>query len=1087
MRKADRRPLRKARKATGRIRRLHLENLEDRRVMAGDAVLDWNAIALEAVKNDASLAPPDEGGPTRAANALAIVHLAMYDAVNAMDGSHAPYRFTSHAAQTASMDAAVATAAHATLVKYWPQQEAFFDQAYVDYLAGIPDGLAQDQGVALGNAAAGRMMFDRFDDGSANDTPFPLTNEPGHHQPDPLHPNQGLLTPNWGGVKPFSMDAVENFLPGPPPALDSAEYVDAFNEVKVLGAVDAETADRDGNGLPDRTVEQTQIGLYWGYDGAKGLGTPPRLYNQIARVIAEQQGNTIVDNARLFAMLNMTMADAGIAAWNTKYIYDFWRPVVAIREGDGDGNAATVGEADWAPLGAPASNSDNPNGDFTPPFPAYTSGHATFGAAAFRTIERFYGTDEIAFDFMSDELNGVTKDAHGNVRPAVVRHFDRLSDATWENAISRIYLGVHWIFDATAGVATGTAIADFMFDHEMFDRAVPHDPVMDWNWVALEAMRRDSMLPQADLNSPTMSSLALGYVHAAIYDAVSAIDGTLSTYAFTVKGAQDANLDAAVASSAHAVLALLFPSQRAELDAELDAYLAGIPNDAAKREGIAVGRSVANRLMGSRENDGRNASMDFALTDAPGHHQRDPLHPNQPILTPQWGEITPFAMTAGDQFLAPPPPALDSDAYTAAYNEVMIAGAEDAETADRDGNGLPDRTREQTEIGLFWAYDGSRNMATPPRLYNQMVRAIAEEQGNTVIENARLFALVNISMADAGIASWGTKYVYDFWRPIVGIRNGDSDGNPDTVGDPNWRPLGAPASNSGDPDGNFTPPFPAYTSGHATFGGAVFHTLQLFYGTDQLPFTFQSDEMNGVTAGADGGVRAPLMRHFDTLSQAMEENGQSRIYLGIHWAFDKALGIEQGSQIADYVFQHEFRPRMVFQNEEHPTDVNGDGQLSIADVVTQVVQIRSLQETGEMAPGFEGFCDVNDDQHLTIGDLVIVVDAMRSQAAGEAIPGENGGQGSGKGFAAVDAGTEESPMQLISADFGQELAIVAEDEPVEQTSGDASTGAEEFETMPAEWDGASTGDDQPLESTMIEDAGEGPGEADPFCDLPHDA
>jgi len=250
---------------------------------------------------------------------------------------------------------------------------------------------------------------------------------------------------------------------------------------------------------------------------------------------------------------------------------------------------------------------------------------------------------------------------------------------------------------------------------------------------------------------------------------------------------------------------------------------------------------------------------------------------------------------------------MNSPEYATAYDEVKRLGGDGVVTPT-------ERTLEQTQIGLYWAYDGTPSLCAPPRLYNQITLHIADQMGSSEAEIARLLALVNVAMADAGMAIWESKYFYDFWRPITGIRESDpgtgptgaGDGNADTIGDPTWLPLGAPASNLQGPD--FTPPFPAYPSGHAGFGAALFQTLRRFYGTDDIPFTFVSDELNGVTHDNDGQVRPLIPRSFSSLSEAEEENGQSRIYLGIHWAFDKTESIILGRKVGDYVFDNAFAP-----------------------------------------------------------------------------------------------------------------------------------------------------------------------------------
>jgi hypothetical protein len=292
----------------------------------------------------------------------------------------------------------------------------------------------------------------------------------------------------------------------------------------------------------------------------------------------------------------------------------------------------------------------------------------------------------------------------------------------------------------------------------------------------------------------------------------------------------------------------------------------------------------------------------------PGEWRKDPISVIPLALGALWSNVTPFVMTSAHQFRAPAPPVLSSLEYATAYNEVKALGGDGVTTPT-------DRSAEQTEIGIFWAYDGVPNLCAPPRLYNQIAMQLAQERGVDMVETARLLALINVAMADAAIAIWESKYFYKFWRPVTGIREADpgtgpsliGDSNPLTSGDINFSPLGAPASNS-DNGINFTPPFPAYPSGHAGFGGAIFQIMRKFFGTDDIAFTFVSEELNGITKDNHGNVRPLSPRSFTSLSQAEEENGQSRIYLGIHWAFDKTSGIAQGHQLADYIWDHLFKP-----------------------------------------------------------------------------------------------------------------------------------------------------------------------------------
>jgi hypothetical protein len=443
---------------------------------AVDSVRRWNEIAIDASGLDHTPVAPGEDrvfgeqfGPGRASRAMAIVHIAIFDAVNAIAGGYQSYTGLPPAPDGTSMDAAIAQAAHDALVELFPSQTASFDELLAEDLSRIQDHREKTNGIDLGRRAAAAILALRANDGSQHAEPrvgieYITSGEPGRWRQDPISLIPLALGALWGGVRPFVLQSADQFRAPPPPALDSPEYTAAFDEVQRLGGDGVTTT-------TDRNAEQTTIGIYWAYDGTPSLCAPPRLYNQVTVQIADQMGSNAAELARLLALANVAMADAGIAVWESKYFYDFWRPVTGIREADegtgptsaGDGNPATVGDPTYTPLGAPASNLNGPN--FTPPFPAYPSGHAGFGGALFQTLRNFYRTDDIAFTFVSDEFNGVTRDNDGTVRPHIPRSFSSFSEAEEENGQSRIYLGIHWAFDKTDGIAQGRQVADYVYDN----------------------------------------------------------------------------------------------------------------------------------------------------------------------------------------------------------------------------------------------------------------------------------------------------------------------------------------------------------------------------------------------------------------------------------------------------------------------------------------------------------------------------------------------------------------------------------------------------------------------------------------------
>jgi len=384
------------------------------------------------------------------------------------------------------------------------------------------------------------------------------------------------------------------------------------------------------------------------------------------------------------------------------------------------------------------------------------------------------------------------------------------------------------------------------------------DVVIDWDNVLLNAVR-------VDKTPPPKASRAMAMVHVAIFDAVNGILGGFTPYHVTASTPAGASPEAAAAAAAHKVLVALYPAQRSTFDAALTTSLAAIPDGTAKTAGVSWGESVADEILALRAHD--HAADTVTYTAPTGASWWLPTPPAfAAALLPNWPTVTPWCMTNGSQFrqAAPPPPT--SPEYTQAFEEVRLLGRTDSQL----------RSADQTQIALFWA-DGA-GTATPPGHWLVIAQGISQQRHLTLAENARLFALVGIAVADAAIVSWDHKYSFDNWRPVTGIQNADTDGNPATTADKTWLPLIA------------TPPFPSYSSGHSTFSGSASRILALFLGTDAVSFSTTSDGLPGV------------QRSFTSLSSAANEAGQSRIYGGIHWQFDNQVGLATGRSLAELVF-----------------------------------------------------------------------------------------------------------------------------------------------------------------------------------------
>jgi hypothetical protein len=444
-------------------------------------------------------------------------------------------------------------------------------------------------------------------------------------------------------------------------------------------------------------------------------------------------------------------------------------------------------------------------------------------------------------------------------------------------------------FVATAGW-TGLAAGEVPRQAEAGGGASGPNPVIAWNEHAGSAALAACIAPG---NDPPHEARLYAMTHIAIHDALNAIDLRSRPYAFAPSHEVPwASADAAVAAAAHEVMVpvlkdLPFPQDCidagvASVEADYASAVAAIPDGRAKTAGIELGAAAAAAVVALRSADGSDTPLqdfDYPQGTRPGEYRFTPGFDPGFVLLPHWGDVTPFVLTSSSQFLPPPPYSVTSKKYAADLDEVKRLGSDSAQSP---------RTADQTQIARFW-------LESSPLAWNRITRTVAIDRQLDSWESARLFGLLDMAMADGYIASFHVKFdVYKYWRPVTAIRAAGTDGNPETAEDLTWTPL------------ETTPPIPDYDSGHSVEGGVAAAVLERFFGTDHVSFTACSYTLPDPSDACTGS--SPVLRSYNSFSQAATENGESRILVGFHFRHAVEVGIRHGERIGDRVVSRVLRP-----------------------------------------------------------------------------------------------------------------------------------------------------------------------------------
>jgi len=403
-------------------------NLPETNPPGENVILQWNRVLTETIRTPGAH-PSVTIFPVRS---FAMMHAAMFDAVNSIERTYTPYLIEVPGSRRASLDDAAAQAAHDVLVGLYPSRQAIFATELANSLDGTPAPFRSPQGIRVGQIVAARMLAARANDGwNAAGPSYVLAMTPGNWQPVPPA-NVAARFTHYPAVLPFALMNNTQFMPAPPPALTSVRYAADLNEIKAIGAVNSTT----------RTEEQTLIARLW-YDN---LITPITIFltwNNVARDLAVSRNNTTVQNARLFALFHIAVHDSLLTTFSSKFQYGLWRPVTAVRRADEDGNPNTEPDANWTPLMV------------APPYPAYAGNQAAVSMAHATIFAHFFGRDDIAFQHTWENSTPGS--------PGWTRSYLSFSEMANEVAESRIYGGIHFRFDQIAGQAVGRNVGNYVF------------------------------------------------------------------------------------------------------------------------------------------------------------------------------------------------------------------------------------------------------------------------------------------------------------------------------------------------------------------------------------------------------------------------------------------------------------------------------------------------------------------------------------------------------------------------------------------------------------------------------------------------